>query len=181
MRYTTIIDLREQPLLYRSTAVRLLYLHLVLISGYHDDDRDMVNCSIRQLARDTGLTISAVRCALQRLQDAQLLTRQGDAWMVKKWILEKPITARAKTEKAAKARDIRLQEEEEREQRHEAWARQDQERKELAAQGKTSYMIYYESMLDKAQNGDVQALQFCRLHKAVYESHKKAVQNAKKQ
>ena len=68
MRYTTIIDIRDFPELYRNQNLRLLYLHLVLKSGYHDDDRDQVHTSIRRLGYETGLTVSAVRHGLAMLK-----------------------------------------------------------------------------------------------------------------
>lgn len=94
MRYTTIIDLREWPHAYKSVSVRLLYLHLCLVSGYHVDDRDICKLSLRQLAADVGLTLSAVRHALKVLQDIGLVVRQGDAWHVTKFAMPKEVATR---------------------------------------------------------------------------------------
>lgn len=77
MRYTTLIDISEYPQLYRSSSVRLVYLHLVLKSGFHDDDRDLCAVSIRRLANDCGLTVAATRHALGLLEKAAMITRQG--------------------------------------------------------------------------------------------------------
>ena len=160
MRYTTIIDLREQRTLYRSSAIRLVYLHLVLISGYHDEDRDLADISIRNLARETGLSISATRCALTRLQDAQLVTRQGTLWAVKKFIIETPITPRAKTVKQAKKAEIAAIDAQAHDERERARAREAQERAKFAAMGKTPWMAYFDDLRFKAAQGDQDAKAF---------------------
>lgn len=160
MRYTTIIDIREQRALYRSPAIRLVYLHLVLISGYHDEDRDLANISIRDLARDTGLSISATRCALARLQDAQLLTRQGTLWAVKKFITETSITPRAKTAKQAKKDQIAAIDAQVRDERERARAREAEERAKFIAIGKTPWMVYFDELKVKAAQGDQDAKAF---------------------
>lgn len=98
MRYTTIVDIRELPL-YRNPSVRQLYLHLVLLSGYHDSDLDRVSVSVRGLASQTGLTISAVRHALDVMAKAGLVRREGGALMVTKYVLKDGIPKRARTKK----------------------------------------------------------------------------------
>lgn len=100
MRYTTIIDLREWPHAYKSVGVRLLYLHFCLVSGYHAEDRDKCLHSYRQLAQDTGLTLSAVRHAVKQLDKLGLLKREGDKWVVTKFILPKEIPSRPRPTKA---------------------------------------------------------------------------------
>lgn len=91
MRYTTIIDIRESPELYRSQSIRLIYLHLVLRSGYHDNDRDLCKISIRTLAADVGITVSATRHALHVLEKMKMVKHQGSMYRVRKWVaLEKP-------------------------------------------------------------------------------------------
>ncbi len=97
MRYTTIIDISEMPEIYRNLNTRAVYLHLVLKSGYHDDDRDKLKLSIRRLAAESGLTVSAVRNALQQLEKAAMIERTSDgSTTVRKWILETKPTARTK-------------------------------------------------------------------------------------
>lgn len=98
MRYTTIVDIRELPL-YRNPSVRQLYLHLVLVAGYHDTDLDRVAVSVRGLASQTGLTISAVRHALDVMTKAGLVRREGGALMVTKYVLKDGIPKRARTKK----------------------------------------------------------------------------------
>lgn len=91
MRYTTLIDISQDAVLYRNHSVRLIYLHLVLKSGYHDNDRDKIRTSIRRLAAEVGLTVAATRHGLKQLKKAGMLTISNDAWIVKKWVLdEKP-------------------------------------------------------------------------------------------
>lgn len=102
MRYTTIIDIRENRAIYRNQNARLIYLHLVLASGYHDTDRDIVDISLRALAEQTGITLSATRHALTQLESAGLLERTSDRkYHVKKWILDEPPTPRPRKAQAA--------------------------------------------------------------------------------
>lgn len=89
MRYTTIIDLREWPQAYKNANVCLVYLHLCLVAGYHDYNRDVTEVSIRSLSADTGVSVSAVRHALKVLEKLQLIRRKGRSTYVRKWIAEK--------------------------------------------------------------------------------------------
>lgn len=100
MRYTTVIDISELQGLYRNKNARLVYLHLALKSGYHDDDRDTISVSIRSLARDADVSVSAVRHALLQLEKNGLLQHDGERWRVKKWILDTTPTPRPKKEQA---------------------------------------------------------------------------------
>ena len=102
MRYTTIIDISQTPDLYRSESVRLLYLHLCMRCGYHDDDKGLVRQSIRAMASDTGLTISAVRHAMRVLEKWSLLKRYRGKLYVRNWCEEQPITTPAKRTRKAK-------------------------------------------------------------------------------
>lgn len=96
MRYTTVIDISEYPNIYRNDHAKSIYLHMALKCGYHDDDRDQLNISIRNLAWATGNTLSATRHALKVLQDAGLIARTGDVWTVRKWCSPPPPTPRTK-------------------------------------------------------------------------------------
>lgn len=98
MRYTTIIDIREFPL-YKNPACRTLYLHMVLASGYHETDMDQVTISIRGLATQTGLTVSATRHALSVLMKAGLVRRQSGHFTVAKYILQEGIPKRVRSKK----------------------------------------------------------------------------------
>lgn len=109
MRYTTVIDISEKPDIYRNHATRIVYLHLALKAGYHDDDRDQVNLSIRRLAMETGLTVSATRHAISILTKSGLLTRTGFTWRVTKWVVEQTITTRAKTKREMQEQIARLE------------------------------------------------------------------------
>ena len=111
-------------MVYRNDNAKLVYLHLVLISGYHDEDRDQTTISIRQIAYDTGLTISAVRHSLKVLQSIGLLSRSGITWTIKKFVLEKQISPRIKSEKKRLAaenleREKQIKEEQERREKEE--------------------------------------------------------------
>lgn len=88
MRYTTIIDITEFAGVWASSSCRELYLYMVLKSGWHDDDRDMIRSSIRQLSAATGLTKSAVEHAIRQLSKAGLLAKEGQAFRVTKWTLQ---------------------------------------------------------------------------------------------
>lgn len=89
-----MIDISDMPEVYRNQAARLLYIHMALCAGYHDDDRDLVRQSLRVMAARAGLTLSAVRHALGLLQRAGLVSREGEAWRVKKWFVDTPPTPR---------------------------------------------------------------------------------------
>lgn len=124
MRYTTIIDIRELPAIYRNVNARLVYLHMVLASGYHDNDRDQTDISIRRISYETNLTISAVRHALGCLERAGLISRSGITWTVKKFVLETSITPRVRSEKKRReaenaARAKAIQEEQEQREKEE--------------------------------------------------------------
>lgn len=173
MRYTTIIDITEQPAVYRNINCRLLYLHLALRSGYHDADRDMIDISIRRLAMETGLTVSATRHALRVLETAQLLSKVGPLWHVKKWLLEDQISPRAKKQKQ-QADDIRAtaarQEREEQERRRQ---QEIDNRRILEQTGKTEFMVYYEDLMKRAEAGDVDAARLVQQRRSIYEAHKR--------
>ena len=176
MRYTTLIDISEIPALYRNVNARLLYLHLVLIAGYHDDDRDLADISIRRLAIDTGLTVSATRHALRMLQDAKLLSRADGLWLVKKWMPAQKIQGRPKADPTTwrqppepSTGDMLLR------QREEERARE----KQLEAQGKTSFMLYYEEKMRQAEEGDLEAARIVRQRAAIYAAHKEKIEQNK--
>lgn len=99
MRYTTVIDISEIPELYRNHTVRLVYLHLVLKSGYHDEDRDIAKLSIRRLAMEADVTVSACRHALHVLEKAGLLMNEPGGRKVKKFVEEQVVTKRARTKR----------------------------------------------------------------------------------
>lgn len=86
MRYTTVIDITDFPQIYRNIHARLVYIHMALKAGYHDDDRDICRLSIRSLAADVGITVSATRNALLQLEKSGLISKSSDCWIVKKWV-----------------------------------------------------------------------------------------------
>lgn len=104
MRYTTIIDIAQCPEIYRNINARLLYLHMVLASGYHDNDKGLVRKSVRQLAEDTGITKSATENALRLLKKYDLVRKYRGRLYVRTWAPEQPITKPKR-----KAQDIRDQ------------------------------------------------------------------------
>lgn len=176
MRYTTIIDISASRPLYRNHNVRLVYLHMCLRCGYHDNDRDMLRMSIRAIAADTGLTVSATRHALALLLRAKLIERNGDVWRVYKWIPEQSITARPATKKQQQQQTVRAIEQQ---QQREREARENVEKKQREAMeqsGKTPYMIYYESKLEAARNGDLEAAKIVERNREIYEAHKQRIE-----
>lgn len=106
MRYTTVIDITDFPQIYRNIHARLVYIHMALKAGYHDDDRDICRLSIRSLAADAGITVSATRNALLQLEKSGLISRSSDCWIVKKWVLQEFPTPR--TQKTASNKDSKL-------------------------------------------------------------------------
>lgn len=170
MRYTTIIDVRNLSW-YRNPSARLVYIHLVMTAGWHDDDRDIARISYRRLAIEVGLTLSATRHALHQLTTTGMITATDKGWMVKKWEIPKDITPLQKVIKgkksAAAAAGSGTREPIERleQERH--------ERKALAISGKSQFMVYYENQLVKANNGDAEALAAVERYKSIYEEHQK--------
>lgn len=180
MRYTTIIDLSEYTSLYRNHNVRLVYLHMVLRSGWHDEDRDILDLSIRGLAQGAGLSVSSVRNALKQLEKSHLIVRQGNVWSVRKWVLQETPTPRARSSKEKKQRDVAQLRSMEQEQRDQERARERAYHEQLASQGKTTFMLYYEDLLKQAEQGDVEAQQAIRRHRAMYEEQKKTMEDRMK-
>lgn len=172
MRYTTIIDIREFPQIYRNDHAKLVYLHLTLISGYHDEDRDQTPISIRQICYDTGLSLSAVRHSLKVLISAGLLTRSGITWTVKKFVLDKPISPRIRSEKKRTAAENLEREriiKEEQSQREKEEKRKYQE--EIKA-GKNPLKEMVKDLMKRAQNGDEEAAENLKRYKPIVEQIK---------
>lgn len=180
MRYTTIIDISDFPTVRRSRNATLLYLHMVLVAGWHDIDRDIVDASIRKLAIDLGMTVSATRHALQILQKAQLISRQGTLWIVRKWLPEQNISPRTKNARQKQQIEATAQRRIEREEQDRQEAIERARRLSLQAQGKTSFMLYYENLLLKAQAGDPEAERLVKRHKETYENHLQAFKEQQK-
>lgn len=173
MRYTTVIDITEMPAIYKSRSATLVYLHLALKAGYHDHDRDLCDKSVRAIAADLGLTLSATRHALSKLEKAQLIKHQGSLWMVRKWIAEQPITGRAKTAQEKKQLEAAAERKAANEQREREAEIEQIRRENLAAQGKNSFMLYYEEKARRAAAGDPDAARIVAQRKAQYDANKK--------
>lgn len=176
MRYTTVIDIREVKECYRNINARLIYLHLALMAGWHDTDRDLVDISIRGIAYTLGLSLSATRHALKQLEKGKLIKRQGTLWWVRKWELEEEPSRRPRTKKEQKTIDAaaeRKRIDEQRELEHEVERKR---RLENLAAGKTSYMLWYEQELKKAETGDEEAKRTVEKNKAAYEKQKAQMQ-----
>lgn len=177
MRYTTLIDISEIPIIYRNQNTRLVYLHLALKSGYHDNDRDLCDISIRRLALEVGLSVSATRHALAILQKFQLIDKSGTLWKVKKFVYDQPITSRPKSEKKRKEQEAeQLRKAAEIEQKQ----REDEEKRkeiELRKNGKTSFMLYFEEMQAKAAQGDTDALDIVRKNQKFYDMQANKMKN----
>lgn len=176
MRYTTIIDLSEWPALYKNANVRLVYTHLCLKCGYHDYDRDIYSRSLRALAGDCGVSLSACRNALLQLEKYKLIQRQGGLIAVRKWIADQTITARPKTAKQQAAADERARQQQEKQQREKEAAKYEQNRRELEKQGKTPFMQYYERQMELAAAGDPNAARVVEQRRSQYEQHRAAME-----
>lgn len=174
MRYTTIIDIRSL-LWYRNSSARLVYIHLALTAGWHDDDRDIARISYRRLALETGLTLSATRHALQQLTTTGMIMAVEKGWMVKKWEIPKDITPLQKIIKVKKSQQAAAAGPAGRSAAPDPLKildQEHQERKALAASGKSQFMVYYENQLVKANEGDAEALAAVERYKTIYEEHK---------
>lgn len=122
MRYTTIIDLSEFPELYRNRNIRDVYVHLVLKSGYHDDDRDQVHTSQRRLSAELGISLNAVRHALRQLIKAELLYQVDGKFFVKKWVIQSKAPARTSDNDPMKAAAALIRQRQ-KEEEHQEWER----------------------------------------------------------
>lgn len=180
MRYTTIIDITEFPDLYRNQVIRLVYLHLSLRSGYHDHDRDLIGTSIRRLASDVGVTVSGVRNALRQLERHGLVARAGDMYQVTKWTVTARVSPRTRTAAAQTAAEAQVLKEAQNIQRQRNQEAAKVERERLRAQGKTQFMVYVESLKQRADAGDKDAERLYNQHKEAYHSHLKAIQETNK-
>lgn len=103
MRYTTVIDVTEIADVWRNPNISRLYFFMALKCGYHDDDRDILKISLRNLAAQASLTISATRHALKVLESLKLVTQEHEAWRVTKFILDKKPTSRTQKNTASSA------------------------------------------------------------------------------
>lgn len=171
MRYTTVIDLRDFPQLYKNQNVRVLYLHMALAAGYHVDNLDLVRCSLRQLAEGAGLTLSAVRHGLKVLTAAGMLQPIEGGWMVKKWLqLETAKRPKNTAEGQATAEREAAQER----------LNQDQNETKLRqlhdwAHGATQLTRIYDEKRAAAAAGDAEAADFCARNAARAEQQRAAV------
>lgn len=172
MRYTTIIDITEQPAVYRNINVRLLYLHLCLKCGYHDHDRDIYDRSLRSMAADCGLTLSAVRHALHILEQAQLVLKVGGVWQVRKYIQSAAPTPRPKTKRQQVEHDISKEREQANQERERQAEIERQRREQNHASGTNDFMLYYEQKMRDAAAGDLDAQKAVERHRSAYERMK---------
>lgn len=158
MRYTTVIDISQIPIVYRNTNARILYYHLAMIAGYHDIDRDLVDISIRRLAMGAGLTVSATRHALGVLTRAGLLSKQGQIFIVKKWVEEQTITTRPKTARQQQQISQAAAARAERERQAKELEIENIRRQQLQASGKSSLQLWREDLERRAAAGDLEAI-----------------------
>lgn len=168
MRYTTIIDLSEFPAVYRNKNVRLVYLHLVLKSGYHDNDRDLIDISIRNLAWAVGLSVSATRHALHILEQARMIKRAGPLWHVRKFIIEQEITPRAKTQRESKRAAAAAVEKARNQALNTELDKERERRQNLADNNTSDFIIYYEDLVRRAKAGDIDAQETARRRHDMY-------------
>lgn len=157
MRYTTVIDISQIPIVYRNINARILYYHLAMIAGYHDIDRDLVDISIRRLALGAGLTVSATRHALGVLTRAGLLSKQGQIYIVKKWVEEQTVTTRPKTARQQQQLSQAAAARAERERQAKELEIESIRRQQLQASGKSSLQLWREDLERRAAAGDLDA------------------------
>lgn len=179
MRYTTLIDISELPAVWRSANAARVYTFMAFKAGYHDNDRDLLDISIRNLAKSCGLTLSATRCALNLLCKYHLLNRVGNLWKVEKWIVLGDISPRPKTKKQERSAQVDAEEEKRRQELAQEEKQREKRRKELRKQGKTEFMLYYEDLQRKASSGEQEAAALLIRHRATYQEHARTIQMEK--
>lgn len=169
MRYTTIIDLREFPKVYANLNCRLVFLHLTLAADYHAEKRDLANCSLRQLAQETGCSLSAVRHAIRMLHNEGLLTRGEGGLMVKKFVMSQEIPKRPRNGKQAAAAQAAAEAERQNAERDRAREERRMHQERLAAAKKTQFMEVYEQWMKNAREGSAMAKARCKDMRERYE------------
>lgn len=157
MRYTTVIDITDFPQIYRNIHARLVYIHMALKAGYHDDDRDVCRLSIRSLAADVGITVSATRNALLQLEKSGLISKGSDCWIVKKWVAMESPSPRTQSTVAKKVTGIA-----------DAIRKNDQEQEERTRQicewVRTSSHKDIQELVEKLQNGKMSRINGQRVY-----------------
>lgn len=146
MRYTTIIDIREAPALYRNANTRLIYLELVLGSSYQQETKDRYQGSFRTLAVRAGVTISAVRNSLKQLQALGMVSPIEGGWIVKKWIEQPAIIPRRQRPKPEQPISLSEEQKSSAEQlNHERWL------EKLRQQGIDEFIFRFEENVKAAK------------------------------
>lgn len=85
MRYTTIIDISEYPVLYNCMSARIIYLHLVLKAGWGERNLDYVRGSIRSLQGELHMTFAATRHGLNVLRKMGMIKPAPRGWIIRKY------------------------------------------------------------------------------------------------
>lgn len=177
MRYTTVIDITELEAVWRNPNASRIYIYMALKAGYHDTDRDLLQISTRVLGYRLNMTHSTVRHALHVLEKSGLITRQGEMFLIKKWVLQDTITERPKTKRLQKLADEAAERQRQDQQRELERAIETAQRQKLEQEGKTPYMVYYESLMKLAEAGDEEAMKKVIKNRPQYERHKAAVES----
>lgn len=172
MRYTTLIDISEIAEIYRNPSIVRVYIHMTLKCGYHDTDRDIYTGSIRRIMADLGLSLSATRYAIKVLQAHHLVRLQGGVYVVTKYIPSETITPRPKTAKQAAQQAEAVRRNEAQQTREEAHDDNRRQLEAIWAQGKSSWMVFYENRQRLAQSGDQEAAKWCERNRQQYEQEK---------
>lgn len=175
MRYTTVIDIRDSSI-YRNHNTRLVYLHLALIAGYHDSDRDIVDVSLRRLAADIGVTLSTLRASLKALEKSKLIAKEGNVIRVKKWLMTEDITPRPKSRAQQKQVDIAVERRQQNEIRELEAEVARKQREAMFAAGKNSFIVYVENLKKLAEAGDEEAAKAFNRHRKRYEEQLRQMQ-----
>lgn len=112
MRYTTIIDISEIEQVWHNENAVKLYLYMCLKCGYHNEDRDMLRISLRQLAIRARITYSAARHAMWLLKANELVEfTPPSEFKVTKFVMSEGIKARTQASETAEAAAHRKREE----------------------------------------------------------------------
>lgn len=168
MRYTTIIDISEIPEVYKNGNVRLVYLHLVLRAGYHEDDIDQVRTSVRTLVMQTGCSMAAVRHALRTLEKYGLLVRKDGRLYVRKFLYEKKVKKRAKAAEVDPG-STKYQPS----TGHAAEVSSAMDEVQAWRKRRDDFIKAYEELEKKAKNGDEEARRSMAFRKKLYEEYKR--------
>lgn len=153
MRYTTVIDISDEPELCRNHTTVVVYYFLCVKCGWHSDDLDVYRQGVRFLASTLGVSYSACRNSIRMLVKHRLLeVLDGGGLKVRKFV--EPLNLPKRTAKPQTREDVAYKE------RMEEMGRSDVKFKKMddaRARGEVGPIALLTYLREKAAAGDKKA------------------------